>query len=190
MSVNARPAATAARSCHPLKVALRGYLVDRAEPVDGDRAADLDTEHEAEQLHERARRVRDARLQVLGRQLAHADRERHAREERHERGQGDEVRRCVEAELGEHRRAEAGSDGGDRRRYRLGAHDPARCDGDRPHHETHERGGDRLVRTAAEDGVSAAPASAYAASSSGHGRRRDVPSVLASASSAPSTSSD
>ena len=52
---------------------------DVAEPADGDRAADADTEHEAEQLDERARGVRDAGLQVLGRELTHPDRERHPR---------------------------------------------------------------------------------------------------------------
>ena len=43
----------------------RSGPVDGAEPVRGDRAADRDAEREPEELHERARRVGDPRLEVL-----------------------------------------------------------------------------------------------------------------------------
>jgi hypothetical protein len=93
---------------------LRGDLADRAEPVHGDRPTDLDAEDETEKLDERARRVGDAGLEMLGRELSHPDRERHAWEDRHECGKRDEIGRRVEAELRKRRRAEAGSDPRDR----------------------------------------------------------------------------
>ena len=104
VTVNASPAATAARRCDAVK-AVSGHDVGRRpEPARRDRAADADAEDEAEQLDERAGRVRDARLEVLGRQLAHADRERHPGQEGDEGGERDDVGRRVEPELGRGRR--------------------------------------------------------------------------------------
>ena len=62
-----------------------------AEPARRDRAADADAEHEAEELDERVRGVRDPRLEMLGCELADADRQRHSREEGDEGGEGHDI---------------------------------------------------------------------------------------------------
>ena len=90
--MNASPAAMAATKMPAERRVGRDLLTHRPEPVDGDRAADPDAEDETEELDERARRVRDAGLQVLARELPHPDRQPHAREERDERGERDEIR--------------------------------------------------------------------------------------------------
>ena len=128
-----------------------GNLTDRAEPVHGDGPAYLDAEHEAEKLDERARRVRDAGLQVLGRQLAHADREGHPRKERHECRQRDEVRRDAEPQLRKGVGAEAGRHRRDRHDDGLRAHDEARGDHERTHDEADEGCGDGVLCAASEN---------------------------------------
>ena len=71
---------------------IRRDLSDRPEPVERDRAADLDAEDEPEELDERARGVRDAGLEVLARELPHPDRQRHPGEEGDERRERHEIR--------------------------------------------------------------------------------------------------
>ena len=105
----------------PAERRVRHALRRRAEPARGDRAADADAEDEPEKLDERHRRVCDARLQVLGRELAHADRERHSGQQRHEGGERHDVRRRVsEPEVGDHGGAEARAERGERRKHHLG----------------------------------------------------------------------
>ena len=71
---------------------VRRDLTDRPEPVECDRTADFDSEDEPEELDERARGVRNARLEMLARELSHPDRQRHPGEEGDECGECHEIR--------------------------------------------------------------------------------------------------
>ncbi len=148
--MNASPAATAPRRCVPANAVSGVTASECAEPARRDRAPDLDAEDEAEQLDEGVRGVRDARLEVLARQLAHADREPHAGQKGHERGERHDVRRHVQAELRERRGREAGGDRRDWSRHRLGAC-RARCGKrDRAHEQPDGCRTDRFSPAAAE----------------------------------------
>jgi len=89
-----------------------------------DGATDLDAEYEAEQLHDRFRGVCDTGLELLGRELAYADRERHSRQERDECSGRDDVGRRAETETGGDGCAEARDSAGERSDRGLGARRP------------------------------------------------------------------
>ena len=154
--------------------------VRQAEPARRDRAPDLDAEDEPDQLDESVRRVRDARLEVLARQLSHADRQSHARQEGHQRCKRHDAGRRVQAELHSRGCEEARGDGGDGRRDRLGSCPAVAGSATPPTMSPTTAAAAASRQPPPRTGVRAAPAIPYAASSSGQGRSSGCDLISAS----------